>query len=71
MYQLVIAPLVKMQIELAPHLKRQMVKKTLSVEQDVKELILTLITPLITPSNKQNCQNTVHVSQTEEGVSNL
>ena len=39
-----------------------MVKKTLTVE----ELILALIT-----RNKQNCQNTGHVSQTEEGVSSL
>ena len=48
MYEIVIALLVKMQIELASHLKKQMcemVKKTITVEQYIKELILTLITP--------------------------
>ena len=44
-----------------------MAKRTVTVEQYIKELILTLITT----EQKQNCQNTGHVSQTEEGVSNL
>ena len=49
--QLVFVLLVKMQIELASHLKDKgvkIVKKPLNVEQYIKEL-------------KQNCQNTGHV----------
>ena len=55
MYEIVIALLVKMQNELASHLKRQnvkMVKKSLTVEQYIKELILTFITPEQTKLSK-------------------
>ena len=44
----------------------KIVKKTLNVEQYIKESILTLITP-----EQINCQNTGHVSKTEEGVYSL
>ena len=43
-----------------------MVKKTLTVEQYIEDLILTLITP-----EQTKLSNTGHVSQTEEGVSSL
>ena len=57
MYKLVFAQplLVKMQIKLASHLKDKgvkMVKKTLTVEKYIKELILTLITPEQTKLSK-------------------
>ena len=55
MYELVIALLVKMQTEFASHLKDKgvkVVKKTLTVEQYIKELILTLITPEQTKLSK-------------------
>ena len=64
MYEYGIALLVQMQIELASHLKRQRCEngeKTLTVEQYIKELISTFNYP----QNKQKCQNTGHVSQTE------
>ena len=63
------ALLVKMQFGLASYLKTQRCencKRTLNFEQYIKELILTLITP-----EQTNCQNTGHVSQTEEDVSSL
>ena len=47
MHEYVIALLVKMQIELASHLKRERCEngiKTLTNEQYIKELILTLVT---------------------------
>ena len=52
MYKLVIALLVEMQIELADNKGVKMVKKTLTVEQYIKELILTLITPEQTKLSK-------------------
>ena len=55
MYELVIALLVKMQIELSSHLKRQRCengKENTTVEQYIKELILTLITPEQTKLSK-------------------
>ena len=54
MYIIVFALLVKMQIELVSHLKRQRC-------ENCKENTECLT------KNKQNCQNTGHVTQTKEG----
>ena len=52
MYKIVIALLVEMQIELAEDKGVKMVKKSLPVEQYIKELILTLNTPEQTKLSK-------------------
>ena len=53
MYKLLFALLVKLQIELASHDKGvKIVKKALNVEQYIKKLILTIITPEQTKVSK-------------------